>query len=172
MVLMPLLRSLVLFSLAFLPACHLEDHTPLGTRRDEAQIREVIVEYYRGLAEHDWATIRKFFAPDGRVSYPVSRGDSGSTSVTLPPDSVFLDWARMLSDRPGRALAGEAQVLRTDLRQVDGVAAAWVTSRLDFPYPMEQEDEGEPTEHVDHVVLHRTPEGWRIVLLSLAVSSP
>jgi hypothetical protein len=166
MVLMHWCRRFLPGFLLLLAACHLEDRTPLGSRRDEAQIREVIVEYYRGLAAHDWSTIRNFFAPGGMVSYPGMVEDSATQSIIQPADSVFLRWARVLGDRPG--LAGDAQIMRADLRQVDGIAAVWVTVRINLPYPHQEDMTEETQEHVDHVVLHRTADGWRIVLLSSA----
>lgn len=165
MVLMSLLRTLALAGLVLLPACHFEDHTPTGTRRDEAQIREVVVEFYRGLAAMDWGHVSDFFAPDGQVSYLViAAGDSVARAAVVPADSVLLSWARNVGDGPVQR--GEARIIRADLRQVDGVAAVWVTVRLTLPFPRQPEP-GDDAEGVEHLVLHRTGQGWRIVLLSL-----
>jgi hypothetical protein len=164
MVHMSLSRTLAFAGLVLLSACHFEDHTPAGSRRDEAQIREVVVEFYRGLAATDWGHVRNFFAPGGSVSFlAVPAGDSLPRAVVLPADSALLTWARSAKEKPGGR--GQARIIRADLRQVDGVAAVWVIVRLTLPFQRRQgeaEDEG-----VEHLVLHRTGDGWRIVLLSL-----
>ena len=163
MVHMSLSRALAL-GLVLLPACHLEDRTPAGSRRDEAQIREVLVEFYRGLAAMDWGHVRNFFAPDGKVSFlALTPGDSMPRVQVLPADSVLITWARLAGESPGAR--GEARIIRADLRQSDGIAAVWVTVRFKLPFqrwPREPED----GEGVEHMVLHRTGDGWRIVLLS------
>ena len=165
MVHMSLSRMLALGGLFLLSACHFEDHTPAGSRRDEAQIREVVIEFYRGLAAQDWGHVRNFFAPDGRVSFlAVTDGDSLPHVQLLPADSVLLTWARHGGERTGEP--GEARVIRADLRQADGVAAVWVTVRLRLPF-QRRPGEASDTEGVEHMVLHRTGEGWRIALLSL-----
>jgi hypothetical protein len=164
MVHMSLSRAMALSALVLLAACHFEDHTPTGSRRDEAQIREVVVEFYRGLAATDWGHVRNFFAPEGRVSFSASATDSSASAVVVPADSALLTWARLAGEKPGTR--GEARIIRADLRQVDGIAAVWVTVRLDLPFarrPNERNDD----EGVEHLVLHRTGDGWRIVLLSL-----
>jgi hypothetical protein len=165
MVHMSLSRMLALGGLVLLPACHFEDHTPAGSRRDEAQIREVVVEFYRGLAAMDWGHVRNFFAPDGRVSFlAVTNEDSLPRLQLLPADSALLTWARHGGERTGEE--GEARVIRADLRQADGVAAVWVTVRLRLPFQRRPGEAGD-IEGVEHLVLHRTGEGWRIALLSL-----
>jgi hypothetical protein len=100
MVHMSLARSLAFAALLVLPACHFEDHTPAGSRRDEAQIREVVVEFYRGLAAMDWGHVRNFFAPGATVSF-ASSGDSTSPGNVVPADSALLTWARVVSEKPG-----------------------------------------------------------------------
>jgi hypothetical protein len=156
MVHMPLSRLLALGGLVFLSACHFEDHTPAGSRRDEAQIREVVIEFYRGLAALDWGHVRTFFVPEGRVSFlAVPEGDSLPRGQLLPADSVLLMWARQAGERAGGT--GEARVIRADLRQADGLAQL----------PFERRPGDGDREGVEHLVLHRTGEGWRIALLSL-----
>lgn len=145
-------RSLCLVVL--LVGCRLEDHTPAGSRRDEAQIRGVITEYYRSFSERNWSESRRFFMDRGMVSY-----ESGM----VPVDSVY-QWFDVL-ERRGGFPSPQNQVLRLDLRQADGYAAAWVTVQQIVPR------HGRPDvsigEDVEHWVLQRTPEGWRIVLLTL-----
>lgn len=163
MVHMSLSRLLALGGLLLLSGCHFEDHTPAGSRRDEAQIREVVTEFYRGLAAMDWAHVRTFFAPDGRVAFQaLMEGDTVPRLITLPADSALLRWARRGGETPGEK--GEVRILRADLRQSNGLAALWVTVRSRLPF---QHRAGDESEGVEHLVLHRTAEGWRIALLSL-----
>jgi hypothetical protein len=165
MVHMSLTRALALAGCLLLAACHVEDHTPAGSRRDEAQIREVLIEFYRGLAALDWAHVRHFFTADGRVSYlALTPGDSVPETRTLTADSAVLHWARLAGPPAGRQ--GEARIIRADLRQADGVAAVWVTVRLSLPFSR-REDDAPGGESAEHLVLHRTGDGWRIALLSL-----
>lgn len=168
MVFMASCGSLGLSGLLLLAACHLEDHTPAGTRRDEAQILSVINEYYRAFSARDWATCRKFFAPSAVISYiGVRSADSSSHSVLIPADSMFLAWARLMQE--GQFPPPRAQILRTDLRQSDDHAAAWVTVRQSVARGaggtvVWQDD-------IEHWVLQRTSDGWRIVLLFLPRAS-
>jgi hypothetical protein len=125
----------------------------------------VVIEFYRGLAAMDWAHVRDFFTPEGRVSFLVtSGGDSVPRARTMPADSALLGWARLAGERP--AARNEARVIRADLRQADGMAAVWVTVHLDLAFPRRP---GEPAvaEGAEHLVLLRTGDGWRIALLSL-----
>ena len=164
MVHMSLSRILAVAGIVLLSACHFEDHTPAGSRRDEAQIREVVIEFYRGLAAMDWGQVRNFFAPGGRVSFlAVTPGDSVARAHVLPADSVLLTWARTAGESSG--VRGEVRIIRADLRQVEGLAAVWVTLRLKLPFQRPGEDAD--GEGVEHMVLHRTADGWRIALLSL-----
>lgn len=165
MVHMFLARTIAVTGCVLLSACHFEDHTPSGSRRDEAQIREVVIEFYRGLAAMDWGHVRNFFTPDGRVSFlTLQEGDSTPQALILPADSVLLNWARLAGE--ARATSNEARVIRADLRQADGMAAVWVTVHFKLPFPRRpgEEQDGEAAEHL---VLHRTGDGWRIALLSI-----
>jgi hypothetical protein len=166
MVLMPPLQRLALAGLVLLTACHLEDHTPEGSRRDEAQIREVIAEYYRGFTAQDWATCRRFFAPGAIVTYPAkATGDSVAGTVIVPADSIFLSWARL--EEAGTFPSPQARIVRADLRQVGSVAAVWVSVRQTLPVAFESQPAGIEIEDVEHWVLHRTSEGWRVAVLTL-----
>lgn len=165
MVLMPSLRSLAVAGLGLLAACHLEDHTPTGSRRDEAQIREVIVEYYHRFSARDWAECRKLFAPEAMVSYLAAGGPDSTRAVVVPADSLFLAWTRLAQD--SLFPDPQAQILRADLRQVDGVAAVWVTVRQTVPSLPEGREPPRHIEDQEHWVLQRTSQGWRVVFLTL-----
>jgi ketosteroid isomerase-like protein len=161
MVLMPLLRRLAVCGLALSAACHLEDRTPEGSRRDEAQIREVIVEYYRGYSSSDWGTIRKFFAKDAMVSYPSPVADDSGRTVMIPADSLLLTLARSAED--GKLPPPEARIIRADLRQAGSVAAVWITVHQTIA----ADTGARVLEDQEHWVLRRTRDGWRAVLLTL-----
>lgn len=151
-----------LFILVLLVGCRLEDHTPAGSRRDEAQIRGVINEYYRSFAERDWVGCRRFFLDRGMVSFGGAGDTSQVQAEVVPADSAFQWLARM--QESGALRLPQAQVIRADLRQAEGFAAVWVTVRQDVPR------NGGPSaagEDVEHWVLRRTPEGWRVILLTL-----
>jgi len=151
---------LSLLAVFLLAGCRLEDHTPAGSRRDEAQIRGVISEYYRSMAERDWEAASRFFTPQGVIAYPGGQ-DSTAPAMVTPADTVF-HWLAQ-AEAAGRMPSPGSRVIRTDFRQADGYAAAWVTVRQVVPRPVEVA----LAEDVEHLVLQRTPEGWRIVLLTL-----
>lgn len=157
------MRALFILSILLGFGCRLEDHTPAGSRRDEAQIRGVITEYYRSFSERDWVGSRRFFLARGMVSYGGGAGDTTQVQAeVVPADSVFQWLARMWES--GTLPSPRAQVIRTDLRQADGYASVWVTVRQDVPRNGSASARGEDLEHW---VLRRTPEGWRVVLVTL-----
>jgi hypothetical protein len=141
---MRLLRPFAALVLALSAACHIEDHTPAGSRRDESAIREVIAGYLQDLNQQDWDSARARFTQGARVDYAHS-------SVTL--DQFLGDMRRM-----GDSISPRRQLLRLDLRQVGDLAAAWGAYRL---------GSGDSVA-MSHFVLRRTPEGWRIAHLSVA----
>ena len=141
---MRLLRPIAALVLALAAACHIEDHTPAGSRRDESAIREVIAGYLQDLNQHDWSSARARFTPGARVDYAHS-------TITL---DQFLEDMRRLGD----SMPPRRQLLRLDLRQAGDLAAAWGAYRL---------GSGDSVA-MSHFVLRRTPEGWRIAHLSVA----
>ena len=154
-------RGLILLLGLFQLSCRLEDHTPAGSRRDEAQIRGVITEYYRSFSGEDWVGSRRFFVDRGLVSYGGS-DSTGTGAGVVPADSVF-QWLGQLQEQ-GALPSPQSQVIRTDLRQADGYATAWVTVRQNVPR------KGKPSalgEDLEHWVLQRTADGWRVILLTL-----
>jgi len=155
-------RFLVI-GLVLLAGCRLEDHTPAGSRRDEAQIRGVITEYYRSFSDRDWVGSRRFYLSRGMISFGGGTGDTSHVEAeVVPADSAFQWLARM--QESGALPPPQAQVIRTDLRQADGFAAVWVTVRQDVP---RNGAPSAPGEDLEHWVLRRTPDGWRVILLTL-----
>lgn len=160
---MPRQSLLAVTGLLLLVACRLEDHTPAGSRRDEAQIRGVMTEYYRSFSERDWVGSRRFFLARGMVSYGEDAGDSSVVQAeVVPADSAFQWLAKM--QEAGALPSPQSQVIRTDLRQADGYATAWVTVRQNVP---RNGRPSAPGEDLEHWVLRRTPDGWRVILLTL-----
>ncbi len=109
--------ALLLALLLVLGACTIEDRTPTGSRRDQAEIQSLIYAYHR--------------------------------SATVDP--------------AGDPSPGDMRVVRIDMRQAGDLAAAWVTARLTGP------DDGEVLEHF---VLRRTGDEWRVVNVGVASVRP
>ncbi len=141
--LLPLLLA-ALLPAALVQACHIEDHTPAGSRRDESAIREVVSGYLKDLNERDWGSARQRFTTGAEVDYAHS-------TVTL--DQFLADMRKTADSLPARR-----QLLRLDLRQAGDLAAGWAAYRLG----------GGDAIAMSHFVLRRTPEGWRITHLSVA----
>jgi hypothetical protein len=109
--------ALTLTLVALLSACTIEDRTPTGSRKDQAEIQRLIYAYHRSAA----------------------------------------------ADPSGDPSPGEMRVVRVDLRQEGDLAAAWVTARLPGP---------EDGEVLEHFVLRRSGEAWRVVNVGVASIRP
>src|SRR6185295_11774689 len=95
---MPRTCLLAVTGVLLVAGCRLEDHTPAGSRRDEAQIRGVIAEYYRSFSERDWVGSRRFFLDRGMVSYGGGASDTVRVEAeVVPSDSVF-QWLAKLQE--------------------------------------------------------------------------
>lgn len=156
---MPIRRLLLLGCASVLitvgVACHLEDRTPAGSRRDDAAIRAVVSTYYEALEARAWDRYRELFAPGAVVQRPTSpTGSDHALFPIIPIDSVLANWP------PDSAVSRESiRILRTDVRQRNDIAAAWVT--LGRPGSARG-----ARERVDLFVLERYGAGWRILLLT------
>lgn len=138
------LRPLALLLVALTSGCHIEDHTPAGSRRDETAIRDVVSGYLQDINARDWGSARQRFTAGAAVDYAHS-------SVSL---DQFLSDLRKLPD----SLPARRQLLRLDLRQVGDLAAGWGAYRLGTGDAIA----------MSHFVLRRTADGWRIAHLSVA----
>lgn len=107
----------LLLMLVAIAGCTIEDRTPTGSRKDQAEIQRLIYAYHRAAS----------------------------------------------ADPSGDPSPGEMRVVRVDLRQEGDLAAAWVTARLPGP------DDGEVLEHF---VLRRTGDAWRVVNVGVASIRP
>ncbi len=134
-------------------SCHLEDRTPAGSRRDDAAIRAVITTYYEALASGDLGRYRELFAPGAVVQGPVPADAAAGTHSVLAFDSLVAGWRGA-----GMPTGDAGRIIRTDVRQRNGVATAWVT--------VDHDTFATAQEHVDLFVLERYGAGWRILLLT------
>ncbi len=159
------MRALVLAALCLgataVAACHIEDRTPAGSRRDEDAVQNIVARYARQMSERDWDHLRGLFWRNGTYSGPLVPRSAGNA---LPIDSALHIIARSL-ERPDSATF-DVRVMRTDLRQEGDLAAVWLTLRRRMPAG----DAG-PSDRdwVEHLVLRRIGDNWRI--LSVAGSS-
>jgi hypothetical protein len=142
-------------------SCRIEDRSPTGSRRDDAAIQRVLLEYHRSLAAHDWERARPLVWR-GATYAGVADGQSGAAGMVneiLPLDSLFVR-----RERPAESAMhpDDIQVVRVDLRQHGDLAAAWVTTR--------RAGAGAAGEGnwMEHFVLRRIGGGWRI----LGIASP
>ena len=137
-------RIAAAFALLLLAACHIEDHTPAGSRQDETAIHEVIAGYLGDVNQRDWTAARGRFIPSASVDY-------AHTAVSL--DQFLIDLHRQADSLPTRR-----QLLRLDVRQVGDLAAGWGAYRM---------GSGDQIA-MSHFVLRRTAFGWRIAHLTVA----
>ena len=155
--------ALWLGSLA-LTGCRIEDRTPTGSRRDEDTIQHLLGRYARGLSQRDWRGVRALFWQDGTYAGPVGPGAPVSYHQAVSIDAALQSFERWLRGVEQRNF--DVRVVRTDLRQEGDLAAAWLTTRRISPSgPAAIEGDW-----VEHVVLRRIDDDWRI--LSVAVASP
>jgi len=159
------MRGSPLAPLAFLlalSACHIEDRTPTGTRRDEDAVQGLVAAYARHLSERDWGATRRLFWRDGSYSGPLI---PRSVGAALPIDSALAVIGRTVDG--GDPGSFDVRVLRTDFRQDGDLAGVWVTLHRRMALPggvgLSERD------YVEHLVLRRIGGQWRI--LSVAGSA-
>jgi hypothetical protein len=145
-----------------LPACHIEDRTPAGTRRDEDAVQSLVAAYARHLSERDWGSTRRLFWRDGSYSGPLI---PRSVGAALPIDSALAVIARTVDG--GDPSDFDVRVLRSDFRQDGDLAGVWVTlrRRMALPGGVGPSDR----DYMEHLVLRRIGGEWRI--LSVAGSA-
>lgn len=139
-------------------ACHIEDHTPTGSRSDDEAIQRVIAEYTRGLSARDWPCLRVLFWSEATYEMVLP-----TRNLVLPIDSAR---PRLLP--PGEAGDGrtfDVRILRADTRQEGDLAATWLVSRHRIASPAGVVLEADWTEHV---VMRRVMGEWRILSIALA----
>jgi hypothetical protein len=146
----------LLACLCLASACHVEDRTPTGTRRDEDAVQALVAAYARTMSERDWSATRRLFWRDGSYSGPLILRSAGTA---LPIDSALAVIGRTVdAGDPG---SFDVRVLRSDFRQDGDVAGVWVTlrRRAALPGGMGPSDR----DFVEHLVLRRIGGAWRIL---------
>ena len=157
-------RMVLCLGLALAAACHIEDHTPTGSRRDEEAVQALVARYARTLSTRDWAGARSLFWSDAIYSGPMLQNNvSGHQAV---PIELALG---MIARRVEGVSAArfDVRVLRSDYRQDGDLAAVWLTTRRLLPVAGSVVD----GEWIEHLVLRRINGEWRILSLA-ATASP
>ncbi|MGH7658885.1 MAG: hypothetical protein ACREL6_11685, partial [Gemmatimonadales bacterium] len=108
-----------------------------------------------------WDRYRELFAPGAVVQRPPRSADPDpALSPVVPLDTVLANW----TGDTGVSRV-ETRILRTDVRQRNDIAAAWVTlGRAGSARGVR--------ERVDLFILERYGAGWRILLLTPGPVAP
>lgn len=139
----------------------IEDRTPRGSRQDEDDVVAIVAGYARMLSRRDWDGVRALFWREGTYSGPMVPRSMGRA---VPIDSALQGFARTFDNAdPG---SFDVRVLRTDFRQDGDLAAVWLVVRRRVPLGAAGPGE---RDWVEHLVLRRIGQNWRI--LSLAGSA-
>ncbi|HEX6614873.1 MAG TPA: nuclear transport factor 2 family protein [Gemmatimonadales bacterium] len=136
--------------------CHIEDHTPSGSRRDEEAVQSLVSRYARTLSERDWSGARALFWPDATYSSPLVLVTANGHQA-VPVDLALGVLARRTDGlEPGRF---DVRVLRSDFRQDGDLAAVWLVTRRTFP----RSGGVRGGDWIEHLVLRRIDGEWRIL---------
>jgi len=158
--------ALLLLGAILTSACHVEDHTPAGTRRDESFIRAVVGGHYRCLAERKWTSCRTAFWPGATFSAPGSGDTLTSAPRAIPADSMIASLARTLSRTdPGD---WDLRLLRSEVHQDGDLATVWA----DVRQHSRDGDRATDTDFTELLVLRRLGGAWRIASISLVRVAP
>jgi SnoaL-like domain len=144
--------------------CRIEDHTPTGSRRDEAAVQSLVARYARTLSERDWNGVRALFWADASYSGPLLP-TAGTAHQAVPIDLALNLIARRVEGVDPERF--DVRVLRSDYRQDGDLAAVWLTTRRLLPVAGSVVD----GEWIEHLVLRRIGGDWRILSLA-ATASP
>jgi hypothetical protein len=132
---------LLLAALGVSLSCRIEDHTPAGSRRDDAMVRDLVAGFFQARGARDWTRILSLCSPAAELE------------AGLTPKQYVVQ----LQGLPGGGPPVE-RVLRTDVRQAGDLASAWVTARP---------DSGRVEAY--YLLLRRTGGFWRIRYLASTV---
>jgi hypothetical protein len=157
-------RMVLCLGLVMAAACHIEDHTPTGSRLDEEAVQALVARYARTFSERDWTGARALFWSDAIYSGPMLPSES-TAHQAVPIDLALGMIARRVEGvSPARF---DVRVLRSDYRQDGDLAAVWLTTRRLLPVA------GSVVggEWIEHLVLRRIGGEWRILSLA-ATASP
>lgn len=134
-------RRLVLPLLVLAAACHLEDRTPAGTRRDEVAVQQAVAAYYRAGAD----SLDLLLAP-----WATGTGIAGSPAVQPLRTALLAERGALGRDDEGRPV-------RQDIRLAGDIATVWVTWRAGAAG-----DTARRAERMEVLVLRRLEGGWRV----------
>jgi len=157
-------RAALCLGLLVAVGCHIEDHTPAGSRHDEEAVQALVSSYARTLSERDWIGARALFWPDASYSGPMLPA-SGSGHQAIPIDLALSLIARRVEGIGMERF--DVRVLRSDYRQDGDLAAVWLTTRRLRPVAGSVID----GEWIEHLVLRRISGEWRILSVA-ATASP
>lgn len=143
-------------------ACHIEDRTPAGSRRDDAAIQAVLAEYHRDLAARDWRRAGDLAWRGATYAGVAAAGAGGPVNRVVPLDSALAELAHQVDAVDPETF--DVRILRTDVRQEGDLAAAWVATRRRVHHGGRVTEE----EWVEHFVLRRIAGGWRILNVARA----
>jgi len=156
-------RTALCLGLLLAAGCRIEDHTPTGSRHDEAAVQALVSRYARTLSDRDWIGARALFWPDAIYSGPMLPM-AGSGHQAVPIDLALGMIARRLEGvDTGRF---DVRVLRSDYRQDRDLAAVWLTTRRVQPVAGSVVN----GEWIEHLVLRRIGGEWRILSVAATTS--
>jgi hypothetical protein len=159
-----LCRTALCLGLLLVAGCHIEDHTPTGSRRDEEAVQALVSRYARTLSDRDWSGARALFWPDATYSGPMLPAEGGGHQAVPIDMALWMIARRVQGLDPERF---DVRVLRSDYRQDGDLAAVWLTTRRLLPVAGSVKD----GEWIEHLVLRRIDGQWRILSLA-ATASP
>ena len=116
-------RTALCLGLLLAAGCHIEDHTPTGSRRDEEAVQSLVARYARTLSERDWSGARALFWADASTPGPMLPA-AGTGHQAVPIDLALSLIARRVEGRRDGAVrrAGAAVGLPAGGRSRGGVA--------------------------------------------------
>jgi len=138
------------------PACRIEDHTPTGSRRDDAAVQALVAGYARTLSNRDWKAARALFWTDASYAGPMIPGP-GDAHQAVSIDLAINTIARRVEGLATQRF--DVRILRADVRQDGDLAAVWMTTRRRIPVAGAVAE----GDWVEHLVLRRIAGEWRIL---------
>jgi hypothetical protein len=156
-------RTALLLGLFLAGGCRIEDHTPMGSRRDEEAVQALVSGYARTFAGRDWSAARALFWRDASYSGPMVRPDTADHQA-VPIDLAITTIARRVDGLDSGRF--DVRVLRSDYRQEGDVAAVWLTTRRTLPVAGASVE----SDWIEHLVLRRIDGEWRILSVAATQS--
>jgi hypothetical protein len=147
--------AVALAAAILLAGCRIENRAPAGSLRDDQAIRGAVAAFYRGTAAADWPAVRALFWDSASVQRGAHEGGEWMAFESADDFRLWLGAGRMPALEP----------VRVEPRQDGDLAGVWVTTR--------RAGTERGTASVDHFLLRRMGDGWRITgYVSAEVSAP